>query len=187
MNWRGILLTLALAVAAASSFFVLNMSEREAGAPRETEEPSISYYLKRATITGVGPTGETLYELTADYVRHNPSDDSVSMRKVRMDYRTEDESLWILEADDGVIPGTRDLIELWGNVRASSLPGGGRPITTVLRAEALTLDPGASLASTEGEVQIELEGKRLSGIGMRAYLKDDRLTLQSNVHGHFTP
>ena len=184
MNWRGISVALGLVLAAVSSYFVLNMSSRTLAPPRPTEAAERSYYLKGASITGVSPSGEKLYELAAAYVRHNPNDQSVSMREIRMDYMSPDKNLWVLEADEGIIPRTREIIELWGNVRASS--GGQDPIT-ILRAEALTLDPNASLASTEGQVQIELDGKRLSGTGMRAYLKDNRLQLQSKVHGLFTP
>lgn len=187
MSWRGILVTLGLVLAAAASYSVLNMSSQTVTTPPATEEPERSYYLKAAKITSVGSTGKPLYELTAAYVRHNPGDNSISLTKIQMDYRAADESFWILEADEGTIPSTHDIIELWGNVRASGKPSGEQKLATILRAEALTLDPGASLASSDGEVEIELDGKRLSGTGMRAYLKDDRLELKSNVHGHFTP
>jgi lipopolysaccharide export system protein LptC len=49
------------------------------------------------------------------------------------------------------------------------------------------VDAATSEANTDAPVRIEFGTRSVTATGMRADLKQQRLWLQSAVHGHFTP
>jgi lipopolysaccharide export system protein LptC len=51
----------------------------------------------------------------------------------------------------------------------------------------LRLKPDEFVAETPARVRVEMGGRQLRATGLIAYLKEDRLELQSNVNGQFRP
>lgn len=186
LDWRGLLLFLGLLSAVAASSYLLNFSTQTPPALQPMTDQGRSYYLKGASIIGLDDSGVVLYELDADYIRHNPSDDSVALERVRMDYQASPTTSWVVEAEEGRIDANHDLIELSGNVEARTGQDAGTP-STVLTTSELQLEPETSIASTSSQVRVEMNGKLLSGTGMHADLRQEKLQLESNVHGRFIP
>jgi len=186
LDWRGLLVFLGLAIATAASWYAVNRPEETSSGPQPVADERFSYYIKGATITGFNPSGAVLYELNADYIFHDATDNSISLERIRMDYQASPTSSWMVEADEGRMNEARDFIELLGNVKAQRTREPGA-LATVLRTSALRLEPETSVASSASQVQIEMSGKTLSGTGMHADLKLERLHLEANVHGRFTP
>lgn len=58
---------------------------------------------------------------------------------------------------------------------------------TELRTQYLELEPENYLAETDQRVQIRIGTRSLTATGMLASLKDNQLTLKSNVSGKFVP
>jgi lipopolysaccharide export system protein LptC len=77
------------------------------------------------------------------------------------------------------------MLELLDDVVAVTREGDGAP--AIIRTEYLRLEPDEYVASTDRKVTIDYAGSRLFAVGMRAYLKEDRLQLLSNVNGKFLP
>ena len=102
-----------------------------------------------------------------------------------------------LRADRGQIPPDRNIIELAGDVVATTevaaarpaAPPNGRTSTAplLIRTDYLELDPEAYIARTERMVAVERSRDTLLARGMRVYLKQDRLQFQSEVRGRFLP
>ena len=72
--------------------------------------------------------------------------------------------------------------ELTGQVHAEGLPSGSDTMVRI-DTEQLHLDMTQQLASSAINVRVDWGGNRLTGHGMRADLKNDKLQLASKVRG----
>ncbi len=166
-------------------------------APPVTARLGLGYYVKEARLTGTGPDGQILYRVTATSAKQTLTDGTITMRNVAVDYEPAAQVPWKLKADRGQIPPDRNIIELSGDVIAttevavvrSAAPRKGRTSTAplLIRTDYLELDPEAYIARTERMVAVERSRDTLLARGMRVYLKQDRLQFESEVRGRFLP
>jgi LPS export ABC transporter protein LptC len=165
--------------------------------PPVTPRLGLGYYVKEARLTGTGPDGQILYRVTAAAAEQTLADGTITMRDVSVNYEPAAQVPWNLRADRGQIPPDRNIIELAGDVVATTevaatkpaAPPNGRTSTAplLIRTDYLELDPEAYIARTERMVAVERSRDTLIARGMRVYLKQDRLQFQSEVHGRFLP
>jgi LPS export ABC transporter protein LptC len=78
------------------------------------------------------------------------------------------------------------LVFLQGNVHATSSEGFSGDETEVFTA-SLRLQPDLFTAETDDRIDIKIGDRTLSGTGMLAFLKENRMELRSNVSGRFVP
>ena len=158
----------------------------------------LGYYVKGARLLGTGPDGQILYRVTTTAAEQALADGTITMRDVNVDYVPTAEVPWKLQADRGQIPPDRNIIELLGNVVATTeataaspaVAGAqGRSISAplLIRTDYLELDPEAYIARTERLVAVERSRDTLRARGMRVYLKQDRLQFNAEVRGRFLP
>ena len=185
IDWRGLMVFLGLAAVAATSWYSLNDEEESESETPPVQGEAFSYYIRGASISGFDINGSMLYELNADYIYHDASDDSISLENVRMDYQPSPAASWLVEADEGRMDGGREYLDLLGNVKAQRTRQPGA-LKTVLHTSTLRLEPETSVATSSAEVQLEMSGRTLSGTGMYADLRQERLQLKANVHGRFS-
>jgi LPS export ABC transporter protein LptC len=143
----------------------------------------VGYYAKDAQLAGTGDDGRTLYRLSAVSVVQAPSDGSVDLTDVALDYAPTGDVPWRLTAEAGRIPPGDKMIELSGNVFATTRDT-GNPAATI-RTDYLQFDPVTSIASTDRKVVIEYAGSTLHAIGLRALLRENRFELLSAVSGRY--
>jgi LPS export ABC transporter protein LptC len=184
---------LLLGAAAATTYLVFSSPAEDTGtsaAPRL----GLGYYVRDATLTGTGPDGQILYRVTTTNAEQLLADGTITMREVAVDYAPAAEVPWRLKADRGQIPPDRNIIQLSGNVvatteatAASPSAAGGRSSVAplLIRTDYLELDPEAYIARTERMVAVERNRDTLQARGMRVYLKQDRLQFESRVQGRF--
>jgi LPS export ABC transporter protein LptC len=166
----------------------------------EVEEPAgprlgLGYYVRDARLTGSGPDGRILYRVSAASAEQLLADGTITMQDVAVDYEPAAEVPWQLRADRGQIPPDRNIIELSGDVTATTAvspdaTGGGDRSSAaplLIRTDYLELDPEAYIARTERMVAVERDRDTLRARGMRVYLKQDRLQFNSEVRGRFLP
>jgi lipopolysaccharide export system protein LptC len=171
-----------LCATVASGVLLVRSTDEEEPAP-ETPQLGIGYYAKTAELRGMGDDGHTLYRLSADSVVQAPSDGSVNLTVVAVDYAPTGDVPWSLTAETGRIPPGDKMIELSGNVFATTRDP-GNPAATI-RTDYLLFDPVTSIASTDRKVVIEYAGSTLHAIGLRALLRENRLELLSAVSGRY--
>jgi LPS export ABC transporter protein LptC len=156
------------------------------------------YYVKEARLTGTGPDGQILYRVTTTAAEQVLADGTITMRDVTVDYEPAAQVPWKLRADRGQIPPDRNIIELVGDVVATTeatavspadaAPKGSASTAPLLiRTDYLELDPEAYVARTESFVAMERNRDTLHAKGMRVYLKQDRLQFNAEVRGRFLP
>lgn len=171
--------------AAAGSYYLsrsMSETETEIGAT-----PTIQggFYLRSARFLGTGADGRPLYEVEADYAEQR-GDELIEFQNVQVVYSPESGVPWTLTADSAVITHDQRLLMLEGHVVATTAQGLAGEETEI-RTPYLELEPSNYRAETNDRVQIRIGSRSLTATGMLASLKDDRVTLKSNVSGKFVP
>ncbi len=143
------------------------------------------YYMLGPRLTGTGTSGDIIYRISADTAQQSLEDGGITLESVRMAYDPGTEIPWSLVADRGIIPPDGKVIQLTGNVIATSEREGQAP--TRFLTEHLEVDPDLFIARTEQKVTIDNAGSRIYATGMQAWFREDRLQLASNVNGKYFP
>jgi LPS export ABC transporter protein LptC len=186
---RGSWLIILLIAAIASSVIFMLAPDRQPP-PDTSVRTEQGYYIREGTLTGTGADGRILYRITTRAARQNLDDGVVSMQEVAVNYAPAAEIPWDMRATRGQIPQDSNIIQLSGDVlvtsRAEATANHGQAPLTI-RTDYLELDPDTYVATTDRHVAMERLRDTLHARGMRVYLKQDRLQLQSEVRGTFLP
>ena len=185
MDSRSLTRIILLSVAAVSSGLLLSRLEDKPKDADRAPRLGAGYYVESAELIGTGDNGAVLYRVQTDQATEQLADGSVALEKVRIVYTAEEAVPWNLTANSGRIPPDGKMVELLGDVVAMTREGEGPP--AIIRTEYLRLEPDNYVAFTDRKVTIDYADSRLFAVGMRAYLKEDRLQLLSNVNGKFVP
>ena len=92
----------------------------------------------------------------------------------------------MIDADAATIRDAASVLTLRGHVVAVSNEGFAGQVTEI-RTPYLEIDPDNYQAATDERVQIRIGARSLTATGMLALLRENRLTLKSNVSGKFVP
>lgn len=185
VDLRNLLTLTALLIGAVASGVLLFRSGPEEPADEQGPRLGIGYFMTDARLVGTGEDGRALYRVSAANASQNLADGAVEMEEVRMIYDPLADIPWDVRADAGRMPPDGNIIELEGNVVATTREGDRAP--TTIRTDYLEMDPETFVAQTSRKVTVEYEGRNVYATGMRLYLRDDRLQLISNVNGKFVP
>jgi lipopolysaccharide export system protein LptC len=174
----------ALAALAVAAWWI---NQRMAGISPVIEErpPPEGFYMTEAEITTAGADGLPRYRVIADEIRQTTIGGPTQLRTVRVEYNIYSPNPWLLTAPEGVLSADQSLLELWGGVEIlGESADHGR---TAAEMERLAVDTVRHVAQTASPVDLSLGPQQLSAVGMVAYLLEERLQLQSSVHGRFFP
>jgi LPS export ABC transporter protein LptC len=141
------------------------------------------YSAQNARLVETGADGLPLYTLNAASIRQLPNADQVELTQVQLSFRDPEGDPWTATAARGELEQASGQVTLSGNVRISGMLASSPAEIT---APALSVDIHRDILSTNDPVQMLWEGRHLSSIGLAADLKDDRVHLESAVHGTFT-
>ena len=153
MNPRFWLLILALVLAAAGTWWLLQhvtppMAQKPAPA---THTPD--YYFTNATVTTFNDQGKPEAIMTAPRMLHHPDDDSVEVFTPRIEYFTAGEQPWHIQADHGLMPSGNKLVELDGHVNMQRLGNNGDP-PLIVHTDKISVDLNTNIATTADPVDI---------------------------------
>lgn len=181
MQWRSILATTAIAAGLAGYILVARQSGDELTEVKAPAQPG--YYLKQATIIETGKDGSPRLKLQAARINQNMADNSITLQQVVVNYRSEDDTPWILTADQGQLPASARSVHFTGNVFIRTEDA--RLQRPEIRTAQLSIDTENSQATAPGEVDFAMDQQKLSGIGLKYDMKRQKLQLNSQVHGNF--
>jgi LPS export ABC transporter protein LptC len=182
------LIILLIGAIASSVIFMLAPGRQQPPQTRLRSEQG--YYIREGTLTGTGADGRVLYRITTQAARQNLDDGTIAMQEVAVSYAPAARTPWNMRATRGQIPPDSNIIQLSGDVLVTSMATaaanrGQSPLT--IRTDYLELDPDTYIATTNRHVVIARSRDTLQARGMRVYLKQDRLQLDSEVRGNFLP
>jgi LPS export ABC transporter protein LptC len=183
LNLRALALAGLLAGVAGLSWY-LQRPAPEAPAAGIAAYGSLGYYLDDVVFYGTDADGNVLYELTAGRAEERPDERRLALEGVRLEYRPVAAIDWHFSASSGEASLDDGLFRLAGGVELVSPPAPAGN-DTVIRTATLSFDAAASLAIAEDEASVVIGTEVLEAIGLRAFLRENRLELDSNVHAQF--
>ena len=182
---RKLLLTLSFGLAAllvaALGYWNLNPDSLLEQKPQASADNAVDFYVLNAKSVEFQADGKLHYEMTSSKVEHlKDSDKSLVTKPDLFLYRGAVEP-WHVQSERGeVAPGGTE-VELIDNVRIARTDEKGRP--TIITSSRMTVFPDKEFAQTQQAVRIEAAKGVTTANGMKAYLKDSRVLLLSNVRG----
>ncbi len=182
---RKLLLTLSFGLAAllvaALGYWNLNPESLLEQKPQASTDNAVDFYVINAKSVEYQIDGKLRYEMTSDKVEHlKDSDKSLVTKPDLLLYRGTEQP-WHVKSERGeVSPGGTE-VELIDNVRIARTDEKNRP--TIITSSRMTVFPDKEFAQTQQAVRIEAANGVTTANGMKAYLKDSRVLLLSNVRG----
>lgn len=184
MNLRLILFILILGLVAAGTWWLASRIKPPeiTAPPPPTHEPD--YYFTDATVTTLDKQGRRAAVMTAPRIVHHPDDDSSEVFAPRIVYFSAGDPPWHAQADHGLMPSGGQLVKLDGHVEMRRADANGGP-PLVIDTDRLDVNLDTNIGTTADPVDIVQGASHMTGIGMLAYFKENRLVLQSKVRGHY--
>jgi lipopolysaccharide export system protein LptC len=149
--------------------------------PDAVSVPS-GYYLIDATLLGTDTDGRVRYRLNAARAEEQADLERLTFSDVNIEYAEQPDTPWRVSADRGDGPTDLSYLDLSGNVVLSST-GTGQRDRWQISTDRLRFDPQQMVASSDDLVLLSLDSHTLSAVGMKVYMREDRLLLESEVHG----
>ncbi|UVJ43278.1 LPS export ABC transporter periplasmic protein LptC [Pseudomonas sp. LS1212] len=147
------------------------------------DESAIDYYAINAHSVQFLPDGKLQYEMTADKVEHMKASEITLLTKPDLQMYRGTEFPWHVQSERGEVNPDGSEVELIDSVRVARTDQKNR--ATIVTSSRMTVFPQKQFAQTQQAVRIEGGGGVSTGVGMKAYLKDSRINLLSNVRGQY--
>jgi LPS export ABC transporter protein LptC len=143
----------------------------------------LGYYAAATRLLGTDDSGRLTYIVHADAAQESADGRSFELSGVRVEYRPESEVAWSVTATRASAPRSGSYLDLEGQVVLSSNPLEGD--STVITTSRLRFLPNDFVAETDAAVELSIRDNRVEALGLEAHLKEDRVRLESDVHGYF--
>lgn len=167
MPWRSVFITALIAALLA----VYGLWSRRGGDDL-TDRPAptqAGYYLLNAIVTETDASGAARFKLHANQINQNPTNESIDLQQVQLDYQSAPDAQWLLTAERGhLVTGSR-IIDFIGNVDIKPQGESDNPVE--LHTELLSVDTANNVAIAPGKVKFEMDREYLTAFGLKYDLK----------------
>lgn len=185
MNRRLLAITVLIAVALLAHWLsgLRDEAARErAAAARHVAE----YFLRDFVATTMNLQGQPEQRMAAELMLRYADDDTMDLTEPRLTLygETTDVAPWQIDAAHGHVSDDGRQVQLGGGVRVTREENGG---VLELITDELLLRPKDRYAETDAPLTITHLQSRVDAVGMRAYMKEDRLVLLAQVRGNYVP
>jgi lipopolysaccharide export system protein LptC len=147
------------------------------------DESEIDYYATNAHSVQFLPDGRLQYEMTSDKVEHLKATEVTLLTNPDLNMFRGTEFPWHVQSEKGEVNPDGTQVELIDSVRITRFDEKNR--RTLITTTRMTVFPQQQYAQTEQPVRIDGAGGVSTGTGMKAYLKESRIHLLSNVRGQY--
>ncbi len=148
----------------------------------QTSDSEIDFFAQNAHAVQYRPDGTVRYDAHAEHLEHHANNDITYLQQPNgLVYRNTTEEPWKISSLRGEVGPGGETVELIDQVRMHRTDPRGQP--NELTTSRLTLYPDRDYAQTAEPVRIVAAGGVTTATGMKAYLDDSRVLLQSNVRG----
>ncbi|MGE1155305.1 LPS export ABC transporter periplasmic protein LptC [Pseudomonas sp. ICMP 460] len=149
----------------------------------QVDEGAIDNYATNAYSVQFLPDGKVQYEMTSDKVEHLKASDVTLLTNPDLNLYRGTEFPWHVTSLRGEVNSDGTQVELIDSVRVARTDDQNRD--TIITSSRMTVFPQQQYAQTEQDVRIDGAGGVSTGKGMKAYLKESRIHLLSNVRGQY--
>jgi len=174
-----------LAAAAAGTWYWSRPTPPDDARQRAREGALPTYYVRDALLLRTDETGRVRYRIHAEYAEEKPGGGALLLDGVHIEFREDEGIPWRVRAGRAAAWIEDQALELGGGVELVRDSTDGPP--TIVKTETLLLEPLRQFASASGRVTFVIGPNELVADGLKAFLKEDRLELESNVHGRLKP
>jgi len=181
------MLTLALLIAAAISWWLVQR-EGPTAPPLAHDGPrKIEYYVSGLDVTRMTAAGQPAHRLRADTLRHFIDDDTTELQQPHLTVFQAEAPPWEIDAERAWMSADGSLVLLAGEVLIERAAGtGNRPLRMVTRD--LRVQTHEDYAETDEKVRVESDADWLDAVGLQAWLRPpSRLKFLSQVKGYHVP
>ncbi len=170
-----------------AGWLLLNDEQSGPAAPAARNRAANPGYSARdAVLVETASDGHPMYTLHAVSIRQEPDSEITTLEQVQMQFRDPKGNVWNGRADEGRFVDQASQVELTGNVVLSGLvPGTEEPVK--ISSDRLHVDTRTEIVTTDDPVVLDWSGQVVHARGMVARLKEQRVRLESNVHGRYVP
>lgn len=167
---------LALLLVVTGSVGLLAWLADDPAAARRPQGRLPDYYMEDFTTLRMKQDGSPRNRLTAAYMAHYPEENITELLKLEMELFREDKPPLYIIAEQGRRRGNSDTIVLSGPVKIREYDDAGAAVLEVDTADVrVFLDE--EYAETDQRATIVRGGTVVTGIGLRAFLPQDRLEI----------
>ena len=171
-------------LAVCSGWLLEYRPERFLDAPTlAVDEKAIDYFATNAHSRQFLPDGKLQYEMTSEKLEHLKASEVTQLTQPDMQLYRGTAYPWHVKSERGEVNPDGTEVELIDSVRIARTDDKNR--TTIITSTRMTVFPQKEYAQTERDVRIDGAGGVTTGKGMKAYLKDGRMDLLSNVRGQY--
>lgn len=148
---------------------------------RPGQDNTIDYYAENAHSLQYQEDGSLDYEMTAVKLEHQKATDITFVTTPDLLLFRGNVQPWHIQSARAEVGPKGKEVELIDDVRVARTDAKGQP--SILTTTRLTVFPDKNYAQTEQAVKIDAANGVTTAVGMKAYLKDSRMHLLSNVRG----
>ena len=182
-RWK---LALLLCVLATGSAWLLKQLSDDKSTSTVLLRHDPDHYMENFHTLTMEEDGTPKNKLYAEYMAHYPDDNTTELIKPKLEVYRENEPPIIIVAEKGWVTADNEVILLSGTVRLwqDNINGDRKMEIVTSDVKILTKQEYA-----ETDKLATITGKRInaSAIGLRAYFKENRIELLTNVHGTILP
>ncbi len=147
---------------------------------------SPGYSARDAVLIETGADGLPMYTLRAAEIRQQPASRTALLAQVEMQFRDAAGQVWHGRANEARVSDQASEVDLTGAVTLSGLlPGTTEPAR--ISTDRLSVDTRAEVVETKDPVTLDWGGQQIRARGLLAQLREQRVQLESNVHGRYAP
>ena len=147
------------------------------------DEHAIDYYAINAHSLQYLPDGKLQYEMTSDKVEHLKASEVTLLTNPDLQMYRGTTFPWHVQSERGEVNPDGTEVELIDSVRVARTDERNREL--IITSSRMTVFPQKQYAQTEQAVRIDGAGGVTTAKGMKAYFKDGRMDLLSNVRGQY--
>jgi LPS export ABC transporter protein LptC len=147
--------------------------------------PDLGYSATDASVVETGVDGLPLYTLQAHQIQEDPDTNIINLSTVHMSFRDTHGNEWQTPADQAQARQDSAQIDLAGSIDLFGTPSGSDKSVHVL-TDQLHVDTHTDVI-TAPAVTLTWGGIVIHAPGLVVDTKDQKLSLESDLHGHFAP
>lgn len=151
--------------------------------PAAVDETLVDYYAIKTRTVQYMDDGSLQYELTADKVEHRQASEVSYVTQPVMEIYRGTTYPWHVRSDRAEVNPDGTQVELIDAVKLNRTDQKSR--TTIINTSRATVFPRRQYAETDQNVRIDGANGVTTAKGMKAYLKDSKVDLLSNVRGQY--
>ena len=181
MSTREIIFSLILLAMATVLWQLLKNEDPEIIINPISQDAIPGYYLDNAKLTRYNTDGQAEYTISAEKIEQDLVSNNLNLSKIQVNYHTQGN--WTIQAENAVLPATRELISFSGNVIAAQ----DSESSTSFKSDSLSYDIANQMLSTKDSIQATNGQQLITATGMTLDMKNERINLLSRVKIRFIP